>query len=113
MPSPFFNPAAFTPFYDQLVVVNGAAQRGTFKACVFEEGFDDPLSEVSVETDTRSAVIVIPKTGDGGWNCQERPRVGDKVTILSWGDIEGVNDFAVKRVDDFGDSWQIHARGAK
>ncbi len=109
----FHNPAAFAPLYTDLVAIKGTAQSGTFKACVFEDGLDDPLSEASICSGARSVVVLVPKVGEGGWNCADRPRVGDVATLLSWGGIEGVDGYTVKKVDDFGDAWQLHARGAK
>lgn len=110
MPSIFHNPAAFAPFYDQLVAVKGDAQVGTFKACAFEDGLDDPLSEASPAADRRRISVCIPKRGDGGWNCENPPKRGDTLTVLSWGGVEGVDNFAVEKVMDFMDSWMLSAR---
>lgn len=110
MPSLFDNPAAFAPFYDQLVAVKGAAQSVTVKACVFEDGFDVPLSEASYGADRRHIAVCVPKYGEGGWNCEMPPKRGDILTVLSWGGKEGVDDFAVEKVADFMDSWQLAAR---
>jgi len=113
MPSIFHNPAAFAPFFDQSVGYHGLAQSGTFKASVCEDGLSDPLAEASVDTDVKAVVVTIPKFGEGGWNHTSRPRVGDKITLLSWGDHDGESVFAVKSVEDFGDSWVIRAKGAQ
>jgi hypothetical protein len=110
MPSIFHNSQAFAPLYDQLVAVKGAAQSVTLKACVFEDGLDDPLSDASPAADRRHLSVCIPKTGDGGWNCAMPPKRGDTLTVLSWGGVAGVDDFAVERVVDFQDSWQLSAR---
>ena len=110
MPIDFSSPAAFAPFYDQLVAVKGAAQSVTVKACVFEDGLDDPLSDASPAADRRRIAVCLPKYGEGGWNCEMPPKRGDTLTVLSWGGKDGVDDFAVEKVADFMDSWQLSAR---
>lgn len=112
MPSVWHNPAAFAPFFDQSVGYRGLAQSGTFKACVCEDGMADPLADASTSTDVLAVVVTIPKFGEGGWNHTARPRIGDKIHLLSWADHDGGCDFAVKSVEDFADSWLIHAKGA-
>ena len=110
MPSIFDNPAAFAPLYDQLVAVMGAAQSGTFKACIFENGLDDPISEASIAADRRAVTVHIPKLGPGGWNCAAAPAVEDKLTLLSWGGMPCMDEFAISEVKDFGDAYILEAR---
>ena len=114
MPSVFDNPKAFAPFYDQIVAVKGDVQSGTFKACVFEGGSDDPLAEASMGVDRRSITVIVPKFGEGGWNNVRPPAIGDLVTILSWGGVEGVDDFRIQSAaNDNGDAWLVTAREFK
>lgn len=112
MPSPFHNPAAFAPFYDLSATICGQAQSGTFKACVFEEGLADPLSEASTGTEVKHVLIVIPKTGPGGWNNPQPPVRGDKVTMTEWAGVPGEHSFAVESVegDGFAGEWHLKAR---
>lgn len=80
----FDNPAAFAPFYDSLVSINGNRRlrtiRSTFRACVIDQGFEDPLSADGTGS-TRCAISVrIRKSGKQGWNDVTPPQVGDVVT---------------------------------
>lgn len=106
----FQSPAAFAPFYEDEIAVRGAAQSGTFKACIFENGLDDPLSDASIAADRRAVTVHIPKLGPGGWNCDEAPAVEDRLTLLSWGGTQCEDEFAVSSVSDFGDAWILAAR---
>ena len=110
MPSIFHNPAAFAPFYEDEVAIKGAAQSGTFKACIFENGLDDPISEASIAADRRAVTVHIPKFGAGGWNCAEAPAVEDKLTLLSWGGRPCMDEFAISEVKDFSDAYILEAR---
>ncbi|MBR4654132.1 MAG: hypothetical protein IKO72_12310 [Kiritimatiellae bacterium] len=106
----FQSPAAFAPFYEDEIAVRGTAQSGTFKACIFENGLDDPLMDASIAADRRAVMVHIPKHGDGGWNCEGVPAVGDRLTLLSWGGKPCSDEFAVSSVSDFGDAWILAAR---
>ena len=106
----FQSPAAFAPFYEDEIAVRGAAQSGTFKACIFENGLDDPLSDASIAADRRAVTVHVPKRGTGGWNCETPPAVEDRLTLLSWGGTPCMDEFAVSSVSDFGDAWILAAR---
>lgn len=110
MPSIFQSQAAFAPFYEDEVAIKGAAQSGTFKACIFENGLDDPISEASIAADRRAVTVHVPKFGAGGWYCAEAPSVEDKLTLLSWGGRPCMDEFAISDVKDFGDAYILEAR---
>lgn len=111
MKSPFdITSDAFEPFYDQAVAIEGQPQSTLVKACVFEENFDDPLSDASPSADRRRVMIFAPKHGEGGWNFETPPKKGDILTVTSWGGMKGTDKFAIETVSDFQDSWRISAR---
>lgn len=101
---------AFEPFYDQVVAVEGQLQSTSVKACIFEEDFDDPLSEVSPSADRKRVQVFVPKHNEGGWNFETPPKKGDVLVVTSWGGMRGTNKFAIETVHDFMDSWRISAR---
>ena len=107
------NSDAFEPFYDQSIAIDGQQQSTTVKACIFEENFDDPLSEVSPSADRKSVQIFIPKYNEGGWNFQPSPKRGDILIVTSLGGIDGTSKFAIETIHDFMDSWRISAREVK
>ena len=108
MPIDFSNPAAFAPLYGDLVAVEGSRPdgrtSGTYRACVFDDGLEDPLSAMAVESNRRVLSVHIPKVGPGGWNDTQPPQVGDTLTIPA-----GVS-FSIERVGDFADAWLLTAR---
>lgn len=107
------NNDAFDAFYDQSIAIDGQQQSITLKACIFENDFDDPLSELSPSTDRKYVQIFIPKYNEGGWNFEPSPKCGDILTVTSWGGIDGTSKFAIETVHDFMDSWRITAREVK
>ena len=111
MKSPFdIDSKAFEPFYDSTVAIHSNEQATSLKACVFEENLNDPLSEMSPSTTCRHISIFIPKTGEGGWNCETMPKRGDSLTVISWHSVPCNDDFIIKNVSDVLDSWQLTAR---
>ncbi len=106
----FDSSLGFAPFYDQTVAVSGDTHAGTYKACVLEDGLDDPLSESTGAAERRLMSFHLPKRGDGGWNSDTPPARGYTVTLTGWGGIPGDIVFTVKSVEDFGDAWVLKAR---
>jgi len=82
----FRNPAAFAPFYRDLVAVEGsrpsgrgvAVFRSPLKACVLDMGLDDPLSDASTGTNRRRWQIRVRLCD---WPEVEPPTRGDLVHI--------------------------------
>lgn len=87
MISIFHNPAAFAPFYDDVVAVEGAAGRplrtGPLAACVLDQGLDDPVAEGGVASARRRFTVSI-RVAD--WPASRPPQIGD-VVILADGDV--------------------------
>lgn len=111
MKSPFdIDESAFQPFYDQVISISGQSQKTSLKACVFEEIFDDPLSEMSPSADRRKILVFIPMHGEGGWNDETSPKLGDILTVTSWGGMAGTDEFAIEFVQEFSGCWRLTAR---
>lgn len=82
----FDNPKAFAPLFDDLVAVEGVRPggrriAGTFRACVLEQGLDDPLSDGSSGTDRRRVVVSFRIGGDSWPADGTRPQAGDRITV--------------------------------
>lgn len=74
---------AFAPFFDDVVSVEGrsgarAVKTGGIPACVFDQGFDDPVSDGSSATERRLYSVVV-RVAD--WPNVEPPRIGFVVTL--------------------------------
>ena len=86
MCSIFRNPAAMAPFFDDVLAVEGrrrarnAAQtiRSTLRACVIDDGVDEPLMDQSTGV-TRRRWLIRVRAVD--WPEVEPPQVGDVVHI--------------------------------
>lgn len=109
--SPTDRPYAFRGFYDKVIVVKapraGRTVTGTFKACVFDDGFADPFSEADAETDVRAFGISVCI---GDWIDAKPPQVGDRIEL----EIHGMNfKLAVKSVSPGIDEWRMVAREVK
>lgn len=81
----FESPAAFAPFFRDRVAVEGARAggrrvAGTFRACVIDQGLDDPLAEGSTETARRVVSVTLLRAD---WLDVEPPQTGDAVTLES------------------------------
>ena len=115
MKSPFdIDGAAFEPFYDQTIAVSGKLQSSPLKACILDADLDDPLSDMSQSADRRRVFVMIPKYGDKGWNGETPPKLGDTLTVISWGGMQlGKDEFAIELVQDYSDSWKLTAREVK
>lgn len=88
MPDIFDHPAAFSPFYDELVTVSGRRRDGKrnfgqFAACIIDGGFDDVIDdEVSASSRRRTITVHIPKSGTNAWREEyDRPQIGDSITL--------------------------------
>lgn len=79
----FDNPAAFAPFYDDTVAVEGTREgrvlkTGPLAACVFDQGLDDPIGEGDTASTRRRYTISI-RFAD--WPDTFMPQNGDIVTL--------------------------------
>ena len=108
-----FPAAALAPFFDETIVVEGKRKhgsgtrsvRGTFNACVFDNGFADPFAEADAESNVRTFSISV-RAGD--WIERTPPQTGDRISI------DGQSQtfkLAVSRVDSvLGDTWTCTAK---
>ena len=112
MSSIFHNPAAMSPFFDDVIIVKGvrasASQTsqtpicGTFRACVFDNGFADPIASADAESNVRTFTIITPA---GEWLERNPPQVGDTVAM------DGRPPLRVARIDSLdGDEWVMTAK---
>jgi len=94
----FHNAAAMAPFFDDVIVVEGVRAstsqtlkqsnnqttpqptriRGTFRACVIDNGFADPVAAGDAESSVRTYTIVTPA---GEWLAHTPPQTGDRITL--------------------------------
>ena len=57
---------------------------------------------------------MVPKYGNGGWNSETPPKLGDTLTVTSWCGMRlGKDEFAVEFVQEYDDSWKLTAREVK
>lgn len=116
MRDPFsdFSAKAFSPFFDTSISVEGNRKSGnvagTYNACVFDNGFADPMIEVDGDTTVRTYSIMI-KAGD--WLEERPPQIGDRITIGNSTDCARdlpLIRLAVSSVDSLlGDTWSMTA----
>ena len=117
---PFSNPAAFAPFYRDAITVEGTrrslpslqgshgvprAVRGTFRACVIDNGFAEPVAESDAESSLRTFGISVRR---GDWIDRMPPQTGDRVALVRDGQtlrlcVSGVGVAC-------GDAWTFTAR---
>lgn len=84
----FANPAAFAPLFSDTVDVTGVRRIGTgthyvegsCKACVFENGFADPIADGEIDSDVRTFSVQI-RSED--WIDSERPGVSYRLTLAN------------------------------
>ncbi len=116
MRSIFHNPRAFAPFYDEVVAVeakrarSGGARvlRCTVRACVLDQGLDEPLAEGSTGTLRRRWTIRV-RAAD--WPYTTPPQIGDVARIP--GEFEQGGDpvrAAVLSIARHEDDWLMEAR---
>ena len=121
MPGTFQMPAsAFAPFFDEVISVEGrrsatlsadgapAVTRnvsGSFYACVFDNGFADPLADADAESGVRTFSITV-RAGD--WIEGTKPQTGDRVHLAD-GTLLAVNSVGMLA----GDTWVLTAREVK
>ena len=112
MPSIFHNPAAFAPFYDNRVAVEG--KRGsrrvafTLRACVLDDGLEDPLADNSTSTNRRRWSVRV-RIED--WPDTNPPQIGDTLQIPEEFDVCGVPvKAAVKSIVRHADDFIMEAR---
>lgn len=100
----FDNPRAFAPFFDDPVVVEakraGRTVRTTVRACVLDQGLDDPLVETSAASDRR---VIAVRVQTACLACLGAPAVGDVVAY------NGAR-FAVERVELSHGAWEMRCR---
>ena len=108
-----FPVAALAPFFDETIVVEGKRKhgsgtrsvRGTFNACVFDNGFADPFAEADAESNVRTFSVSV-RAGD--WIERTHPQLGDRITFNKQG---STINLAVSRVESLlGDIWALTAR---
>ena len=112
MSSIFHNAAAMAPFFDDVIIVEGRRTSsdhngtrsisGTFRACVIDNGFADPIAAGDAESNVRTYTIITPV---GGWLERTPPQTGDRITL------ENGRRLAVQRINalDAGD-WTLTAK---
>lgn len=76
-------PGAFDPFFDDLVAVEGrvgdrVVKTGAIPACVFDQGFDEPLQDESTAT-VRRLYNVVVRIAD--WPYVALPNAGCHVML--------------------------------
>lgn len=113
MNSFFNNPAAFAPFFGDVIAVSGRRRAdgevrefaGTFSACVLETSFSDAAVETDADSSVRTFSVSVA-TGD--WLDGQRPQIGDRIRLA-----DGLT-LAVSHVDNLaGDTWTLSAREVK
>lgn len=111
MISPFdtYN-GAFEPFYDTTIEVRSSGQTIPIKACVFDQYFDDPMSDLSPSADREYISVIIPKEGEGAWNLTTPPKREDIVIMKTKLNSIGHKKYAVEQVQDFIGNWVLKAR---
>ena len=114
------NSRAFRHFFDEPIVVEGerpcldTAQgaspsarsvKGTFLACVFDNGLSSPFADSDVDTDVRTFSISV-RARD--WIERTPPQLGDRISL----DSNGISfKLAVSRVESLlGDIWTVTAK---
>lgn len=72
---------AFEPFFDDLLIVegarDGASVAATVHACVLDEGFEEPLTDDGTSSTRRAIVAHIPRKGPHRWSFTWQPQIGD------------------------------------
>lgn len=115
MTNPFeFSRDAFAQFFDTPISVGGKRKginvSGTYNACVFDNGFAQPIIETDSDTSVRTYSIMI-KAGD--WLEERPPQVGDKITISNSTDCARdlpIIKLVISSVDSLlGDTWSLTA----
>lgn len=119
MTNPFrFSRDAFSQFFDVPISVTGKRKSGnvagTYDACVFDNGYADPMMETDADTSVRTYSIMI-KAGD--WLEMRPPQVGDRIAVNVSSDcardLPTIN-LAVSSVDSLlGDTWSLTATEVK
>lgn len=112
----FHNPRALAPFYhDDVAVEAGRAASGgvrvfrcTLRACVLDQGLDDPLAEGSTGADRRRWDI---RVRSADWPDTTPPQIGDVVRIPGEYGPDGESmRAAVQSIARHDDDWLIEAR---
>lgn len=115
-----FHNAAFSPFFDTPIAVEGERVRtsnssekvaGSFMACIFDNGFDTPFTEADVESTIRTYSVSIMA---GDWLEKQPPQVGDKIFVskpdVCTPDLPNMV-LAVSHIDSLvGDTWVLTAK---
>lgn len=107
----FDSPAAFEPFYDETIVVEGRRGsrpvKGTFSACVFDTAYADGMLPGDAESEMRTFSVSV-RVGD--WIDGTPPQVGDRITF----ERDGIGfKLAVSSVEPVIGSWTCQAREVK
>lgn len=122
MADDFDIPAAFDPFYtDEVALCNaqgdasGMRVNVTCRACVFDGGADEPLSDTDMESDIRRITVHIPASrgNAGGWPYKFPPFAGLELRIIGepvFPAAETAAVFAVRSVSLFGSAYVLEAR---
>lgn len=81
----FHNPHAFAPMFDTHVRLTGTraagastrAIDGTFRACVLDDGYADPVGDTATASTVRAVTIYVPRMGPEAWRDETHPQRGD------------------------------------
>ena len=92
----FHNPHAFAPMFDTYVRltgtrVAGASTRaidGTFKACVLDNGYADPIGDTATASTVRLVLCYIPRRGPESWRDETPPKRGDMLRPVGGGNFK-------------------------
>lgn len=95
---------AFDFMYTDEVMVSHSGVSGTFKACAFPPERVDPFSEADATSGLLKMQLQIRKFGDGAWNFETAPQIGDVVTTVD------TKQWRITDVVYFDDCYTIEAR---
>ncbi len=111
---------AFEPFFDTPVFVKGRRPderneiklvSGTFYACVFDQGFANPILDADADTDVKTYTIQI-RAGD--WLNKLPPQIGDEVQIgkqMECAPNAPSSKLVISQVGELvGDVWDLQAK---
>jgi len=75
--NPWKSQTAFDCMYTDEVMVTHSNVSGTFKACAFPPERVDPFAEADATSGLLKVQFQIRKYGDGAWNFETPPQIGD------------------------------------
>lgn len=109
----FTCPGAFDVFFTERVRIDaereGGRVSGGYRAAVYPGADDEAILEGSIQSTRQVFTVLIPASGEGGWNLAAlgtRPQIGDKLTLA-----DGTVLHITKAAQLIGDHFEIEARG--